>query len=145
MAKKKVNKFNNKKVIVNGLKFDSKMESEFYEYLLELKKQGLIEDFTLQPEFVLQEGFKKRGISFLPIKYKADFQVFLPDGTDYVVDIKGFETADFKIKKKMFEKRFPQELKLITFSQIDGGWIELTDLKEARKQRKKDKEAKGKK
>jgi Protein of unknown function (DUF1064) len=140
---KKANKYNNKKTVVNGIKFDSKMEGEYYLFLIGLKEAGLIEEFELQPEFTLQAGFKKRGLNFLPIKYKADFHVWLPDGTDYVVDIKGFETADFKIKKKMFEKRYPQELKLITFSKIDGGWIELADLKEARKLRKKLKEEKG--
>jgi Protein of unknown function (DUF1064) len=147
MAKKKkepVNKFNNKKVVVDGIKFDSKQESEYYEYLKELQETGEVEAFELQPVFTLQEGFKKRGINFLPIKYKADFHVYLPDGTDYVVDVKGMETADFKLKKKMFEKRFPQELKLISFSKIDGGWIEIADLKEARKKRKLEKQAKEK-
>lgn len=146
MAKKKkapTNKFNNKKVEVNGIKFDSKMEADYYLYILEMCEEGIVDEFELQPEFVLQEGFTKRGLKFLPIKYKADFELWFADGTNYVVDIKGFETADFKIKKKMFEKRYPQELKLITFSQIDGGWIELADLKEARKLRKKLKEEMG--
>jgi hypothetical protein len=140
---KKANKYNNKKTVVNGIKFDSKMEGDYYLHLVELAEEGKIASFSLQPEYVLQEGFKKRGLNFLPIKYKADFEVHLQDGDYYTVDIKGFETADFKIKKKMFEKRYPQELKLITFSKIDGGWIELTDLKEARKLRKKLKEEKG--
>ncbi|PEZ47063.1 hypothetical protein CN367_11905 [Priestia megaterium] len=146
MSKKKqtTNKFNNKKVEVNGIKFDSKMESDYYLYILEMCEEGIIEEFELQPEFILQQGFTKRGIKFLPIKYKADFEVWLADGTNYVIDIKGFKTADFNIKAKMFEKLYPQELKLITFSRIDGGWIELDDLKEARKLRKLEKE-KGKK
>jgi hypothetical protein len=140
---KKTNKFNNKKTVVDGKKFDSKMEADYFLHLVELAEKGEIASFSLQPEYVLQEGFKKRGLNFLPIKYKADFEVHLQDGDYYTVDIKGFETADFKIKKKMFEKRYPQELKLITFSKIDGGWIELADLKEARKLRKKLKEEKG--
>jgi hypothetical protein len=146
MAKKKkkatTQKYNNKKVEFNGIKFDSQMECDYYIYILEMCEEGIIEEFECQPEFVLQEGFTKRGLKFLPIKYKADFEVWLADGTNYVIDIKGFETADFKIKKKMFEKRYPQELKLITYSKIDGGWIELKDLKIARAKRKKEKEAK---
>jgi Protein of unknown function (DUF1064) len=140
---KKANKYNNKKTVVNGIKFDSKMEGDYYLYLVSLAEKGEIASFSLQPEYVLQEGFKKRGLNFLPIKYKADFEVHLQDGDYYTVDIKGFETADFKIKKKMFEKRYPQELKLITFSKIDGGWISLEDLKKARKLRKQLKEEKG--
>lgn len=140
MKKTKKNKYNNKKVTVDGIKFDSKQESEFYLHLKELKENGEVLDFTLQPVFLLQEAFHKRGLLFRKIEYKADFHVYLPDGSDYVVDVKGMETADFKIKKKMFEKRYPQELKLITHSKIDGGWIELADLKEARAQRKAEKE-----
>lgn len=141
----KKNKYNNKKVTIDGIKFDSKVESQYYLHLKELKEKGLIKDFELQPTFTLQESFKKRGLLFRAITYKADFHVWLLDGTDHVIDIKGMETADFKIKKKMFEKRYPQELKLITYSKIDGGWIELDDLKEARKKRKAEKEAKGEK
>jgi len=139
---KKTNKYNNKKVTVDGIKFDSKQESDYYLHLKELQAQGEIKEFTLQPVFELQPKFTKRGINFRAITYKADFHVWLPDGTDYVVDVKGFETADFKIKKKMFEKTHHQELKLVAFSKIDGGWIELVDLKKVRKIRKKLKEGK---
>jgi len=137
---RKTNKYNNKKVTVDGIKFDSKQESDYYLYLKELQAQEEVKEFTLQPAFELQPKFTKRGINFRAITYKADFHIWLTDGTDYVVDVKGFETADFKIKKKMFEKSHPQELKLVAFSKIDGGWIEMTDLKKVRKVRKKLKE-----
>lgn len=135
-------KYNNKKVIVDGIEFDSKTESDFYLHLKELKEKGEIKDFELQPPFTLQEGFRYKGRWIHPIKYIADFRVVNNDGTTYVVDIKGMETADFKIKKKIYMKKFPEELKLITFSKIDGGWIELEDLKKARKARKAKKQAK---
>ncbi len=135
------NKYNNKKVIIDGIKFDSKQEGNYYDYLKQLKRAGIVERFELQPKFTLQEGFRKRGKLFRAIDYKADFHVWLADGTDFVVDVKGFETPDFKIKRKLFEKRYKDlELKLVTYSKIDGGWIELEDLKEARKERKKAKE-----
>jgi hypothetical protein len=144
MAKKKapVNKYNNKKVVVDGIKFDSKNESEYYLHLKKMKEKGLIKDFSLQPEYILQEGFTKRGAKILPIKYRADFEVLTNSGEIVTVDVKGMETADFKLKAKMFEKRYPQELFLVTYSKIDGGWISLPDLKVARKKRKKEKEAK---
>lgn len=135
------NKYNNKKVVIDGIKFDSKREGEYYEHLKCLKQAGKITDFELQPKFVLQEGFKKYGRKFLPINYVADFRVWFPDGTDCVIDIKGHETPDFKIKRKLFDKRYENlHLKLVTYSKIDGGWITLEDLKEARKKRKKAKE-----
>lgn len=138
---KKAQKYNNKKTVVDGITFDSDMEARYYAHLMSLKLKGEIERFQLQPVFELQPAFKKRGLNFRAITYKADFQVFFPDGSTHVIDVKGMETADFKIKKKMFEYKFREyELKLITFSKIDGGWIELADLKEARKKRKLEKE-----
>jgi hypothetical protein len=138
--RKKGNKFNAKKVTVDGIKFDSKAESEYYLHLKELKERGQIKDFELQPPFVLQESFRLRGELVRQIKYVADFRVFENDGSTFIVDVKGMETADFKIKKKLYLKRFPEPLKLLTFSKIDGGWIELEDLKKARKLRKEQKE-----
>ena len=131
------NKYNNKKVTVDGIEFDSKIEARYYEYLKELEKQGVVSEFLLQKKYLLLEGFDKNGKRIRPISYIADFEVHYADGTIEVVDIKGFETPDFRIKKKLFEYRYPFELKLITYSKIDGGWIELGDLKKARRERKK--------
>lgn len=142
-ATKTKTKYNAQKIVVDDIQFDSKQESQYYLYLKELQELGEVYAFELQPEYVLQEGFKKRGLNFLPIKYRADFIVWYDSGsTPVVIDVKGMETADFKIKAKMFEKRFPHELKLVSFSKIDGGWIELKDLKVARKKRKLEKELK---
>lgn len=137
-----LSKYNSKKVKHDGIVFDSKMEMDFYCWLKELKNAGKISGFILQPEYELQPAFKKRGVTFRAIKYRADFDVYLNDNTLVTVDIKGFETADFKLKRKMFEHRYPQELKLITYSKIDGGWIETEPLKVARKIRKLEEELK---
>lgn len=131
------NKYNNKKVTIDGIEFDSKIEARYYEHLKELEKQGVVSEFLLQKKYLLLEGFDKNGKQIRPIHYIADFEVHYADGTIEVVDIKGFETPDFRIKKKLFEYRYPFELKLITYSKIDGGWIELEDLKKARRERKK--------
>lgn len=131
-----MSKYNAKKHTAHGIQFDSKMEGDYYKYLWEERKAGNIKDFTLQPTYELQPKFYKRDKLFRAITYKADFEVTELDGTIVTIDVKGFETADFKIKKKMFEYKYPQELRLVTFSKIDGGWIESEDLKEARKKRK---------
>lgn len=136
-----MSKYGAKKTIVDGITFDSDMEARYYAHLQRLKGQGEIKEFTMQPAFVLLEGFTKHGKKHLPIKYKADFEVWYEDGTHVVVDVKGFETSDFKLKKKLYASRYDVELKLVTYSKIDGGWIELDDLKKARKLRKKTKEA----
>lgn len=139
MITKTRSKYNNKKVTVDGITFDSEMEYRYYKYLKQLEQQGIISEFLMQKEYIVFEGYTKDGKKVLPIKYKADFEVHYPDNRVEVIDIKGFETPDFKLKKKLFEYRFPFKLKLITFSKIDGGWITLDDLKKARKERKKQK------
>jgi hypothetical protein len=72
---------------------------------------------------LLQEAFEKNGRKFRKIEYVADFEVHHLDGSIEVIDVKGMETEAFKIKRKLFEKKYPHKLSLITYSQMDGGWI----------------------
>lgn len=132
-------KYNAKKVVIDGIKFDSKMEADYYIHLKRLKEQGEIADFELQPKFQLQPKFEKNGTKYQAIFYKADFKVFYPDGCIEIVDVKGMTTPLFNMKAKMYHYHHDFELKLITYSRIDGGWIELDDLKKARAERKKKK------
>lgn len=141
-TKSKQPKYKNKKVVVEGINFDSKMESDYYLYLKQLEKQGIVSEFLMQKSYTLLEGYDKEGKKIRPIIYKADFEVHYADGHIEVVDVKGFLTADFKLKKKLFEYRFPFVLKLVKFSKIDGGWIELEEYEKAVKERKKQKLAK---
>lgn len=130
-------KYNSEKVEINGIKFDSKLESQYYLHLLEQRKNGHIQDYQLQPTFTLQDGFKRSNKAILPIKYKADFLVIHNDGTNEIIDVKGFETTDFKIKKKLFMFKYPHlKLSLITYVKKYGGWIELEELKRLRKVKK---------
>ena len=95
------NKFKNKKTEIDGIKFDSEMESHYYLYLKELKEEGVVVDFELQPTFILQEGFIKDGKKIRPITYRADFKVTYIDGHIEVIDVKGKMTEEFKLKRKM--------------------------------------------
>lgn len=138
---KRKNKYNAKKVVVDGITFDSQEESNYYLHLKELKKIGTIKDFELQPEYELQPKFvNPKGKTVLPINYKADFLVTHKDNSQEVIDVKGFETADFKLKKKLFEYKYDQSLTLITKAPqylAPLKWIELDELKRIRKERKK--------
>lgn len=137
--KEKRNKYNNKKVEHDGIKFDSKMERDYYDHLMELQNRGIISEFVMQKDYVIFDGYTKNGIKVRPIIYRADFEVHYPDGRIEVIDIKGQPTKDFNIKKKLFEYRYPFKLILLTYSKIDGGWITHEDLKIARKKRKEEK------
>jgi hypothetical protein len=110
----KPNKLNNKKIQIDGFTFDSMLEADYYNYLKLLKKLGDVLHFHLQPKYILQKGFYKDGRYIRPITYKADFLVFYADKHIEVVDAKGFETQQFKIKRKMFEDKYSDlHLKII--------------------------------
>lgn len=129
-------KYGNKKVVHDGITFDSALEAKYYDYLKTLQAQGIVASFELQPRFVLLPKFEKNGKKYREIGYNADFTVRYADGHTEVVDIKGMVTQQFELRKKLFEYRYPHELKLLTYSKIDGGWITHDELKKARKARK---------
>lgn len=68
-----MNKYRNKKVIVDGEEFDSKKEGNRYKELRLLERAGEISNLELQPRFLLQDKFKKNGKTYRKIEYVADF------------------------------------------------------------------------
>ena len=102
-SKPKKTKYNNKKTWVDGICFDSKKEAECYEGLKLLLKAGEIAGFCRQPQFILVEGnAEERAIT-----YKADFIVFNKNGTYEIIDVKGFESQQWKRTFKQFRLKFP--------------------------------------
>ncbi len=98
-------KYGNKKVIIDGIKFDSKKEGQRYLALLQLAKDGKISKLTLQPKFVLMAGFRHEGKAVRAINYVSDFQ-YVKDGEVIVEDVKGMLTEVYKIKKKLFLSQY---------------------------------------
>lgn len=110
-----MNKYKNVKTIVDGITFDSKAEANRYAEFRMLEKAGYIKQLMLQPKFELQEKYKNnKGKSVRAITYIADFiytELTPGDGGIgklVVEDVKGMETKEFKLKKKMLEYRFPE-------------------------------------
>lgn len=130
-------KYHAKKTEIDGVQFDSKIEGQYYLHLKEQQKKGNIAAFNLQPRFLLQEGFRKNGKWYRPIEYVADFEIVHNDGSIEIVDVKGFETADFKIKRKLFEKKYPYTLNLVKYVKKWGGWITTDEWKKLKKEEKK--------
>ena len=105
----KKNKYGAKKTVIDNITFASKKEARKYSDLKLLKRAGEIKDRELQPIFVLEEGFTDNaGKKHRPIVYIADFKVYLNDGREQVIDTKGYKTKEYKIKKKLFLKRYPE-------------------------------------
>ena len=104
-----MNKYYNKKIIIDGIKFDSKKEGHHYLKLKLLEKTGKISELTLQKSFELQPKYtNNKGKHIRAITYKADFFYYDHDRKQYIVeDTKGFRTDVYKLKKKMFEYVYP--------------------------------------
>lgn len=106
---KKKQKFNNRKTVVDGISFDSKLESKRYIELKELEKRGLIKDLELQKCFELIPKFKKDGKTYRKACYYCDFCYFDTRESKIIVeDVKGVRTDVFKLKKKLFEYVYPE-------------------------------------
>jgi hypothetical protein len=91
----KRSKYGNKKLEVDGVKFDSKLELYCHDLLTKLKF-----DFEFQKKIILIDSFKYNKKAIRPITLTVDFVVKHND-IDYYIDIKGFATDVSKIKYKM--------------------------------------------
>jgi hypothetical protein len=127
-------KYGNKKTIIDGITFDSKAEAKYYEQLKWLKQAKEIKSFKLQPRYILQDGFIKNGKKYRKIEYVADFEVQKLDGTTEVIDIKGIETKEFALKRKLFEAKYLDTLSVLAYDETFG-FIELDKLKKLKKKK----------
>ena len=101
-----MSKYHNKKVVVDGLVFDSRKEGERWKELKLLESSGQIEKLERQVKFGLlpkQTGSDGKVIE-RAVQYVADF-VYIRDGEVIVEDVKGYRGGGaydvFKLKKKM--------------------------------------------
>ena len=101
------NKYHNIKTDVNGVKFDSAKEANYYADLLLLQKAGEVTAIELQPKFVLHPGYMRGRKKIRPITYIADFRVTYKDGRVVVVDAKGVSTREYQNKVKMLLAKYP--------------------------------------
>ncbi|MBP2638292.1 MAG: hypothetical protein H6Q72_4199 [Firmicutes bacterium] len=102
-------KYNNVKVQLDGMVFDSKKEAAKYGELVLLKRAGEVIDFKHHPKaFVLQHGYMcqqtKKWVK--PITYTPDFWVLYADGSEVWIDTKGYRTEVYKIKIKLFREKY---------------------------------------
>ena len=113
-------KYRNQKVVVDGIKFDSKKEARRYGVLKAMQDNGQIRDLELQVKFTLipsqydyipQYGKKgqrikdKRVVIEKEVSYYADF-VYCKDGKVIVEDTKSniTKTPEYIIKRKLMKK-----------------------------------------
>lgn len=94
-------KFNAKKTEIDGIRFDSKKESERYLELKTLQQAGEIYGLELQVNFPIYIGKTK------VCTYRADFVYNNCKGEKIIEDVKGYKTPTYKLKKKLFEACYP--------------------------------------
>lgn len=83
---------------IEGIWFHSQREGSRYLVLKQLEKLGLIRNLRLQVPYLIEIN----GIKIC--KYNADFVYFdVAKGVEVVEDSKGYQTKDYKLKKKMVE------------------------------------------
>ena len=97
ITQSKTSKYGNKKIELDGVKFDSKLELFCYQ---QFKSLGL--EFDFQRTMLLQEGFRFKGKWIRPITMIVDF-VLHHDGQKIYIDTKGFATETSKLKYKMLK------------------------------------------
>ncbi len=100
---KKKNKYNAARCEEDGISFDSEAERRFYQQLKFLQKMGVVKYFLMQVPFYLPGK----------TKYYVDFVVFYTDGAVRYVDVKGKETAMFKLKKRQVESLYPVTIEVV--------------------------------
>lgn len=120
-------KYGNRKVVIDGIQFDSAKEGRRYCELKLLQRAGEISELELQKEFELIPAqyetyprYGKKGQRLQDGKrciekscvYKADFTYRKKDGQQVVEDVKGYRDpasagyAKFIIKRKLLLWRF---------------------------------------
>ena len=121
------NKYNAKKVEVDGIVFSSKAESVYDEHLLELMHDGVVESFEMQKPYTLLDKFPhpKTGKTIRAIKYVPDFEVIYTDGRVEVVDVKGMQTDVFRMKCKLFMFRYQIPLVLVKYNRTTKKFVEV--------------------
>ncbi|WP_244629790.1 DUF1064 domain-containing protein [Martelella limonii] len=92
----KQNKYRNKPVVIDGIRFDSTAEGNRYNDLKTLQKAGEIVELQRQVSYRLDVNGEH------VCAYKADFVYFdCREKRTVVEDVKGVRTKDYEIKKKL--------------------------------------------
>lgn len=136
-----MSKYLSHKIVIDGIKFDSKDEAKYYEALKIKKYRGEIENFELQPKFILVEGFKKNNKTYRAITYTPDFVVYHIDGSIEYVDVKGMTTQQGELRIKLFNN-FYRDLKLSIVSRNikygdEYGFIDYYELQKIRRKNRR--------
>lgn len=103
-------KYRARKTTVDGITFDSRKEADRYLVLKGMEEDGSIEDLRRQVRYELVPAFDVDGKHYRPVFYVADF-VYREDGCEVVEDVKGMMTDVYRLKSKLFARRYGMSIK----------------------------------
>lgn len=126
-----------KRCELDGINFASEPERDFYIKLKNAKAEGRIWDFTVQPEFLLQEEFETNfserwtNVKIKEFVIKPDYQVVLNDGEVILIDSKGGNQVEVEsqLKRKIFlyqNREFPIFYVGQLPKYLGGEWVEVS-------------------
>lgn len=103
------NKYNARKITVDGMVFDSKGEYRRWLELSNMQRAGLIQNLQRQVKFVLQEAFVgENGKKVRQISYSADY-TYTEDGILIIEDFKSEatrKTDGFRLRWRLLLSKF---------------------------------------
>ena len=145
----KKSKFGNKKVVVDDYKFDSKAEAAYY---VMLRDRG----YSFMPiagKYVAMQKFipiqsavtLKNGEKIQAVRYKADFVFYDGLNIEKVVDVKGYQDSESKLKMKMFAKEYGYPVTFAKYDHRKGTFEEMSCFESLRRQNQRAKERREKK
>jgi hypothetical protein len=97
-------KYNNRKVLVDGMRFDSVGEYEHWLVLKDREAAGEISDLRRQVVYELAPAVVIDGKRKPRMTYKADY-VYVEGGREVVADWKGVITRDFRVRQHLMMER----------------------------------------
>lgn len=103
-------KYHARKTTVDGITFDSKREADRYLVLKGMEEDGSVEDLRRQVRYELIPAFDVDGKHYRPVYYVADF-VYTEGGKEVVEDVKGMRTDVYRLKSKLFARRYGMSVK----------------------------------
>ena len=110
----------------------------YYQFLESEVEKKRIAHFDHQVKMVLIDKYQIFMKKVRAAEIVIDFRVFLSDGSVIYQDVKGFPSDKAKLQRKIFEWRYGVPLQWISYSKMDGGFLDYDELKKRRAKRKRE-------
>jgi hypothetical protein len=109
------NKYNAVPTEVDGFRFDSKMEADYYKYLLLLQRAGDILHIDVHPSATVGLGDR----------HTLDFLVWYPDGRVEFIDVKGARKSRAASEFRRLQRRWRHPAAALrAVTKKGAGWID---------------------